>query len=173
MAGSGEDALQMLGGFDFDVVVLDWSLPGMTGLDVCKKYRANGGQAPSFFSPAKPISLAEARVLIRAPTTIWLKPFDVRELAARIRSLLRRPRTVSGIEDRRCGAESRDADADHQRQEHRADAKQSALLEYLMRHPNRPFSAKALLDSAGPRCRGVGRDGTHLYEDPAPTIGYA
>src|ERR1700728_290716 len=46
---NGEDALQLLSTFGFDVVLLDWMLPGQTGLEVCKEYRRNGGNSKIIF----------------------------------------------------------------------------------------------------------------------------
>ncbi|HMO24435.1 MAG TPA: response regulator, partial [Candidatus Melainabacteria bacterium] len=45
----GADALQLLSAFQYDVLVLDWGLPDMTGLDVLKRYRAEGGDAAVLF----------------------------------------------------------------------------------------------------------------------------
>ncbi|MGH9548519.1 MAG: response regulator transcription factor, partial [Terriglobales bacterium] len=46
---SGEDALQMLRNYHFDIIVLDLGLPGMPGVEVCKKYRSEGGRTPILF----------------------------------------------------------------------------------------------------------------------------
>ncbi len=46
---SGEDALQLLGGFHYELIILDWSLPGVSGEEVCRRYRHNGGQTPVIF----------------------------------------------------------------------------------------------------------------------------
>jgi OmpR-family two-component system manganese-sensing response regulator len=151
VASSGEDALQMLEGFDFDVVVLDWSLPGISGLDVCRRYRGAGGQAGIIFLTGKSDIPSKGEGLDSGADDFMIKPFDVRELGARIRSLLRRPRTVFSvlkIGEVELKAETRMLTV-------RSKTiilmpKQSALLEYLMRHPNRPFSAKQLLDSVWP-----------------------
>src|SRR5580692_569361 len=97
VASSGEDALQMLEGFDFDVVVLDWSLPGISGLEVCRRYRASGGQAGIIFLTGKSDIPSRGEGLDSGADDYMVKPFDVRELGARIRSLLRRPRTVFSV----------------------------------------------------------------------------
>jgi OmpR-family two-component system manganese-sensing response regulator len=151
VASSGEDALQMLDGFDFDVVVLDWSLPGISGLEVCRRYRASGGQAGIIFLTGKADIPSKGEGLDSGADDYMVKPFDVRELGARIRSLLRRPRTVFSvlkIGDVELKAETRMLSVNDKNII--LMPKQSALLEYLMRHPNRPFSAKQLLDSVWP-----------------------
>ncbi len=53
VVNSGEDAIQMLESFEFDVIVLDWGLPGVTGVDVCRHYRKSGGQSPIMFLTGK------------------------------------------------------------------------------------------------------------------------
>lgn len=151
VASSGEDALQMMEGFDFDVVVLDWSLPGISGLEVCRRYRASGGQAGIIFLTGKSDIPSKGEGLDSGADDYMIKPFDVRELGARIRSLLRRPRTVFSvlkIADVELKAETRMLTV--KEKSIILMPKQSALLEYLMRHPNRPFSAKQLLDSVWP-----------------------
>lgn len=151
VASSGEDALQMLEGFEFDVVVLDWSLPGISGLDVCRRYRAAGGQAGIIFLTGKSDIPSKGEGLDSGADDFMVKPFDVRELGARIRSLLRRPRTVFSV--LKIGEVELKAETRMLTVRNKTIIlmpKQSALLEYLMRHPNRPFSAKQLLDSVWP-----------------------
>jgi DNA-binding response OmpR family regulator len=80
-----------------------------------------------------------------------VKPFDVRELGARVRSLLRRPRTLMSqlkIGNVELKPETRTLIVGAQSLV--LMPRQSALLEYLMRHPNRPYNSKALLDSVWP-----------------------
>ena len=47
--GSGEDALQLLGNFHYDLILLDWTLPGISGEEVCRKFRQRGCQIPIVF----------------------------------------------------------------------------------------------------------------------------
>src|SRR6202022_212770 len=91
LASNGDDALQMLSLFSFDVIVLDWSLPGMSGYDICKQFRFNGGHTPIIFLTGRAdIASREAGLDVGADDYL-VKPFDARELSARIRSVLRRP----------------------------------------------------------------------------------
>jgi DNA-binding response OmpR family regulator len=149
---SGEDALQMMESFEFDVVVLDWGLPGMAGIDVLKTYRKGGGQTPVIFLTGKGDITNREAGLDGGADDYLVKPFDIRELSARVRSLLRRPKgllpTELRIQEVNLELETRTVKV--------GDLcvhlmpKQCALLEFLMRHPNRPFGAKSLLDAVWP-----------------------
>ncbi len=93
---NGEDALRMLQSGKFDLVVLDWMLPGLSGLEICKRIRMQGASGNS--SPAVPILMVTARA-DTADIVIGLdvgaddyitKPFRLRELLVRMRAVLRR-----------------------------------------------------------------------------------
>lgn len=150
---NGEDAQQMLGSFEFDVVVLDWGLPGaLTGVDVCRNYRKGGGQAPIIFLTGKGDIPSREEGLDSGGDDYLVKPFDIRELSARVRSLLRRPKGILPTElvVQEVALRLEDRTVSFQGQSVHLMPKQCALLEYLMRHPNRPFGAKALLDAVWP-----------------------
>jgi two-component system, OmpR family, manganese sensing response regulator len=149
---TGEDALQMMEGYTFDVIVLDWGLPGITGLSVCQRYRKQGGKAPVLFLTGKGDIDSKEAGLDAGGDDYLVKPFDVRELSARIKSLLRRPAgllpTGLRLKDMELELETRTVKVGGKSVH--LMPKQSALLEFLMRHPNRPFGAKALLEAVWP-----------------------
>ncbi|HEY9775749.1 MAG TPA: response regulator transcription factor [Planktothrix sp.] len=150
-ASNGEDAHQMLESFDYDVVVLDWSLPGASGLEICQRYRSRGGSAAVIFLTGRGDVPSKSVALDAGADDYMVKPFDVRELGARVRSLLRRPRTLMSqlkIGNVELKPETRTLIVGAQSLV--LMPRQSALLEYLMRHPNRPYNSKALLDSVWP-----------------------
>lgn len=160
VASSGEDALQMLGNFDFDVVVLDWGLPGLTGLEVLRRYRKMGGETPILMLTGMNDINNKQDGLDSGADDYLTKPFDVRELGARVRSLLRRPKgllpTELKYEDVELLLETRTVKVGEASVH--LMPKQAALLEYLMRHPNRPFGAKALLNAVWPSDSGVSEE---------------
>ncbi len=153
--GSGEDGLQLLEHFAYDVILLDWTLPQLSGLDVCKRYRQVGGNAFIVFLTGKADIVSKEQALNIGADDYLTKPFDFRELQARINSLLRRP--VGFLKDElRIG----DLSLDVKEREVTVNGhtihlmpKESALLEYLMRHPNRTFGSKDLLRSVWPSDR--------------------
>lgn len=86
----GERALDMLREFSYDAIVLDLGLPGISGIEVLKRYRHSGGQAAVLFLTASG-QLANKVQAFRAGCDDYLtKPFDFEEMAARVRVLLRR-----------------------------------------------------------------------------------
>jgi DNA-binding response OmpR family regulator len=145
----GKDALQMLRGFTYDVVVLDWSLPGKSGIDVCKQFRHEGGHTPILFLTGKTDIDSREEGLDGGADDYLVKPFDARELSARIRSLLRRPavslRTELNVNGVVLDPTRRTATASGVTVQ--LKPKESNLLEYFMRHPNRMFSSKELLEA--------------------------
>ncbi len=95
---SGEEALQLLANFGFDIIVLDWSLPDLTGIDVCRRYRASGGLAPVLFLTGHSRLEDKENGLDSGADDYLTKPFEYRELGARLRSLLRRNQSTVMID---------------------------------------------------------------------------
>ncbi len=97
---NGEEALSMLRRNRFDVLLLDLSLPGMDGLEVLEHLRGSGSGVPVLIMTAR--STVEERVLgLNTGADDYLtKPFDIEELTARLKALVRRS---LGIEEIRCG----------------------------------------------------------------------
>jgi DNA-binding response OmpR family regulator len=149
VAASGEDGMQLLNSFQFDLIVLDWNLPGITGLEVCKAYRKNGGVTPVLFLTGQSEIHQKESGLDSGADDYLVKPFEVRELTARIRSLLRRPTglfvdqlSIDGLE-----LEVQNRKVSHGSKNIHLMPTECALLEFFMRHPNRFYSTKDLLDA--------------------------
>lgn len=89
-AATGEDALWMATEFDFDVVVLDWELPTMDGVSVCRSLRERGRWVPIIMLTAHR-EIDERVTGLRAGADDYLtKPFAIAELTARIEAVARR-----------------------------------------------------------------------------------
>lgn len=145
---TGEDALDIIKVFPFDVLILDWVLPGISGVDVCRQYRNSGGRAPILMLTAKK-DVDEKEAGLDAGADDYLtKPFELKELSARIRALLRRPTPFSG-NILKVGCISLDTASHEVTRDGKLIEllpKEFALLAFFMRHPNQVFSADALLD---------------------------
>lgn len=148
-AASGEDGLQLLTNFEYDIILLDWTLPGVSGLDVCKRYRSNGGTTFVIFLTGKGDIASKEQALDCGADDYIVKPFDARELSARIRSVMRRPASLLPSElrigDIVLDPQSRILSANGKTCQ--LMPKEAALLEHFMRHPNRVYGSKNLLDA--------------------------
>ncbi len=149
---TGEDALQMLSNFQFDVILLDRLLPEISGIEVCKRFRAAGGKTPIIFLTGRGDIIDKLEGLDIGADDYVVKPFDVRELSSRIRSVMRR---AAGIlhNELKCGnlvlhAPSHTMFVDDIA--YHLMPTESALLEHFLRHPNRFFGSKDILDAVWP-----------------------
>ncbi len=132
----------------YDLVILDWTLPDIQGVDICRSVRSSGAQFPILMLSARGTVAEKAMGLDAGADDYLVKPFDPVELLARVRALLRRPAAV--VSD--AVLEARDVKVDtvtrrvtRNGQEIQLRPKEYALLELLMRHPNQSFTADALL----------------------------
>ena len=146
----GEDALWMANATDYDAVVLDVMLPGLSGFNVCERMRADGVWAPILMLTARDAVADRVAGLDSGADDYLVKPFALAELQARLRSLARR-----GRPERPAVLEVRDLVLDPaNRVVTRAgvgiglSAKEFAILHTLMCEPGRVFSRLELLDHA-------------------------
>jgi len=149
---NGEDALQLLSNFKYDVLLLDWNLPGMSGLELLKRHRQAGGMSLALFITGKGDIDSKEKGLEIGADDYLVKPFDMRELSARLKSIMRRPQFILP-DELRVGEVMLNPSLHKLKigeKEIRLMPKESALLEYLMRHPNRVYSSKDLLDAVWP-----------------------
>ena len=86
----GGEADEVLALQTYDLVILDLTLPGMDGLDVLSHYRARGGDAPVLILTARDGVESRVAGLDRGADDYLVKPFELIELEARVRALLRR-----------------------------------------------------------------------------------
>jgi CheY-like chemotaxis protein len=87
---NGRDAQQSLKSKDFDLVICDWDLPEVPGVDIIRKYRAEGGKCPVLLISGKK-ALSDKEAGFEAGADDYLtKPFHPKELTARVKALLRR-----------------------------------------------------------------------------------
>jgi OmpR-family two-component system manganese-sensing response regulator len=131
----------------YDVLILDWNLPDMTGLDICKQFRNSGGAVPVLMLTAKGSVGDKTTALDAGADDYVVKPFEPSELLARVRALLRRPQAVVAhvlkvsdleLDTRTLQAKRADTAVE-------LSAKEGAILELLMRYPNQSFTAEAII----------------------------
>lgn len=149
--GDGQDAMQLIDLSSYDLLILDWNLPGISGLDICTNYRARGGQAAVLFLTGRgDIDSLEKALKLGADDYVS-KPFDIRELNARVNALLRR-RTAQFVAKVSIGGVTLDSERklitsdDPSFPAVRLRSKECILLDLLMRHPGKIFSAQELLE---------------------------
>lgn len=148
IASDGTEAMAALHAYEYDVILLDWMLPGMSGIDLCKSYRAKGGKNPVLILTAKSTESDKEWGLDCGADDYLVKPFGLRELSARIRALLRRvsPQRsdnilhVAGLELDPASRRVNRAGV-----EIHLEPREFSLLEFFMRHPNQVFDADALI----------------------------
>ncbi|MBC7996841.1 MAG: response regulator transcription factor [Leptolyngbya sp.] len=145
---NGHEALTIMQMHPYDLVILDWMLPGKPGTDICKEYRARGGAAPILMLTAKNTIEDKEQGLDAGADDYLTKPFHPKELSARVRALLRRPQAVVA---KTLKAANIELDPNlvkvfKSEKEIHLLPKEFALLELFMRYPTQVFSADALLD---------------------------
>lgn len=144
----GHEALAIIQMHPYDLVILDWMLPGRTGTEICKDYRARGGAAPILMLTAKSTIDDRAEGLDSGADDYLTKPFHPKEFTARVRALLRRPQAVMAKTMKAADIELDPSQIKvfKANKEIHLLPKEFALLELFLRYPTQVFSAEALLD---------------------------
>ena len=127
----------------WDVVLLDWWLPGCDGLSLLRRFRQKGGETPVLFLTARDAVSDRVRGLDGGADDYLCKPFAFEELLARIRTMTRRrDRRNNGTLVEYQGVQADLATRRAQRQGRRLDltAKEYSLLVYVLRHPDQVLS---------------------------------
>jgi two-component system, OmpR family, response regulator len=153
IASTGEDALWMAGGTRYDGVVLDLMLPGIDGVETCRRMRAEGIWAPVLMLTARGALEDRVAGLDGGADDYMTKPFELPELTARLRALarrepIRRP-TMLEVGGLRLDPASRRVWRDGVEVE--LAGKPLALLEAFMRQPGAVLSRYDLLEAAWDR----------------------
>jgi two-component system phosphate regulon response regulator PhoB len=150
-ARDGDEAAALMRETPPDLILLDWMLPGLSGIELCRRWRAREETArvPIIMITARGEEEERVRGLATGADDYVVKPFSVPELQARIHALLRRsnPQSVTNV--------LKAGDLELDRTSHRVRRSgrevhlgptEYRLLEYLMRHPGRVYSREQLLD---------------------------
>lgn len=147
ISGDAHRAEEFLSARDYDVIILDIVLPGITGLELCRRYRKSGGTARLLIVSARGTSSDKEDGLDAGADDYISKPFDLKELAARVRALMRRSVSIVGHQlvagDLVLDLTLYEA----RRGEHRIKLlpQEFAILQFLMGHPNSIFTTEQLI----------------------------
>jgi DNA-binding response OmpR family regulator len=147
LAHDGEEAMELIREVDYDVLVLDLSLPKLDGMTVLRRLRKMQMRVPVLIVSARHTVEDRVGALEAGADDFLIKPFAFQELVARIRSLLRRP---SDLVDKLVVA---DLEIDRVRHMVKRGSKtimltqrEYALLEYLMRNAGRPVTRTMIIE---------------------------
>jgi DNA-binding response OmpR family regulator len=152
VAASGREGLDLAGIGGLDAIVLDVGLPDVSGLDVARRIRRGGSGIPILMLTARDGVTDRVSGLDAGADDYLVKPFAFEELAARLRSITRRPAAPPAAL-LRCGPLALDDVRRSVTVDGRAVAlspREFALLEALMRHPGQVLTRDQLLDRAWP-----------------------
>ena len=151
VASRGDDAELRLRERVPDLVVLDWMLPGLSGIELCRRVRSRSetAQLPILMLTARGEEDERVRGLATGADDYVVKPFSVAELMARVKALLRRasPEVVSAV--LKAGELELDRETFRVRRSGREvhlGPTEFRLLEFLMTSPGRVFSREQLLN---------------------------
>jgi len=148
LAPDGEAALEHLASGSFDLIVLDLMIPKIDGLSVLRHARAQRDETPVLILTAKGAEEDVVRGLEAGADDYVTKPFGVKELLARARGLIRRPRRADeSARQFEIGGALLDLDAQHVREatEVKLTTRETTLLAYLIERRHRPVTRGELL----------------------------
>jgi OmpR-family two-component system manganese-sensing response regulator len=141
VANDGLIASQLISNKNYDLLILDWMLPKKTGLTICQELRARSLTNPVLFLTAKDTIDDRVTGLDAGADDYLVKPFELRELLARVRALLRRPPTLENPTNKeRLQVEGLELDRENYLAYRRGrlinlSEKEYQLLEYFMLNP--------------------------------------
>ena len=141
VADNGVSGSELAAKGNYDLLILDWMLPGKAGLEICRELRSRQENTPVLFLTAKDTIDDRVLGLDSGADDYLVKPFELRELLARVRALLRRPPTLElEVANNILRVGDLELDAENQvayrgGKTINLSEKECQLLEYLMRHP--------------------------------------
>jgi DNA-binding response OmpR family regulator len=131
-----------------DLLILDWMLPGLTGVEICRRLRTTGSKVPVIFLTARDEVSDRVAGLDAGGDDYVIKPFSIEELLARVRSHLRRAQEPDldqlQFEDLSLNRSTREVFRGQRAIE--LTAKEFDLLEYLLTHPRQVITREQILE---------------------------
>jgi two-component system phosphate regulon response regulator PhoB len=152
VAGDGEQAIEALAEETPDLVLLDWMLPHLSGIEICRRIRRapKTRDLPIIMLTAKGEEADRIRGLDTGADDYVTKPFSPAELIARVRALLRRARPAAGADQLNAGGIVMNLVAHRVHvggTEIELGPTEFRLLRHFMEHPGRVYSRDRILDA--------------------------
>lgn len=147
-ATEGRSGLMLARDHQPDLVILDWMLPGMDGLEVCHRMRTASGSVPILMLTAKDAVQDRIQGLDAGADDYMVKPFNLDELLARVRALLRRtqPDRVPVLKFADLTLDTGSRQASRGSRLVQLTAKEYELLELFLRHPKQVLTREVIFD---------------------------
>lgn len=143
---SASDGMNLLTISEYDLVVMDWNMPEMQGVELLAWYRKRGGNSPVIMLTGRSDVYEKAEGLDTGADDYLVKPFDIREFLSRVRALLRRPKRMATV----LSARGFTLDAalltvSKNGEDIRLPPREFAVLEHLVRHPDEIIKGELLM----------------------------
>ena len=157
VAHDGETGYKLAADGEFDLLILDWMMPGLSGLEMCRRLRDHNFTTPVLFLTAKDTLDDRVEGLDAGADDYLVKPFELRELLARVRALLRRPPIRE--ESQATTLQYQDLTLDSANQIAKRGGgilpertielseKEAQILSYLMQHPDQLLTHQQIYDA--------------------------
>ncbi len=145
---TGSDGYDLASSEDYDLIILDRLLPGIDGLEICKKLRQENIHTPILLLTAKGQINDKVEGLNAGADDYLVKPFAFEELLARIKALIRRPKkslgSILSIAD--LSLNTLTYEVKRGKKPIQLTNKEFSLLEYFMRHPDRILTKDQIIN---------------------------
>jgi DNA-binding response OmpR family regulator len=149
VAHDGMSGLSLARESNPDLAILDWMLPGLTGVELCRRLRATGSKIPVILLTARDEVGDRVTGLDAGADDYLVKPFSIEELLARIRAHLRRNQETDEdllqFEDLSLNRRTREVFRGQRSID--LTAKEFELLQYLMSHPRQVFTRDQIIEN--------------------------
>ncbi|NJL85917.1 MAG: response regulator transcription factor [Leptolyngbyaceae cyanobacterium SM1_1_3] len=131
-----------------NLVILDWMMPGLSGVEVCRRLRSTGGKMPIILMTAKDSIEDRVAGLDAGADDYVVKPFSIEELLARVRAHLRRnePTEAEGFQFEDLSLNTKTREVFRGERNIELTAKEFDLLEYLISHPRQVITRDRILE---------------------------
>lgn len=147
VAFTGTDGYEMASSEEYDLVLLDLMLPGIDGIEICRRLRKDNNHVPILMLTAKNQIQDRVKGLDAGADDYLSKPFAFEELLARVRALLRRPTQDIGVilESGEWKLDTTNFEVKNKDKVIALSNKEYSLLEYLMRHAGQILSKEQII----------------------------